>query len=201
MDTAVAAAAPGPPHPVKLRVDDDLRRSRLTVFFRLLLVIPHAVVLLLFALVAAVLLPVHWLVTLIAGKPAGSLHALYARTLRYSTQVSAYLHLLADPYPPFGGGSAYAVDLETAESPERQSRLVTFFRLFIAIPAFIIAYVLGEVLQIIAFLGWFVCLALGRMPEGMRNLGAYCLRYQMQTYAYAVLVTSRYPSFSFPKTE
>jgi hypothetical protein len=31
------------------------------------------------------------------------------------------------------------------------------------------------------------------MPEGMRNLGASCLRYSAQTYAYALLVTSRYP--------
>ena len=31
------------------------------------------------------------------------------------------------------------------------------------------------------------------MPEGMRNLGAACLRYSAQTYAYTLLVTSRYP--------
>jgi hypothetical protein len=31
------------------------------------------------------------------------------------------------------------------------------------------------------------------MPEGMRNLGVACLRYSAQTYAYALLVTGRYP--------
>ena len=30
-------------HPIRLVVTDDLKRSRLTVFFRLLLVIPHAI--------------------------------------------------------------------------------------------------------------------------------------------------------------
>ena len=50
--------------------------------------------------------------------------------------------------------------------------------------------------QIIGFLGWFVCLFTGRMPEGMRNLSAYCLRYYMQTEAYALLLTPRYPSLS-----
>jgi hypothetical protein len=34
----------GPPaHPIGLIVTDDLKRSRLTVFFRLLLVIPHLI--------------------------------------------------------------------------------------------------------------------------------------------------------------
>jgi Domain of unknown function (DUF4389) len=200
MDTAVPAAVPSPRHPVRLRVDDDLRRSRLTVFFRLLLAIPHFIVLMLFLVVAVVLLPIHWLITLIAGRPVGALHAFYARTLRYTTQVTAYLHLLANPFPPFGGGSPYPVDLEIGE-PDAQNRLVTFFRLILAIPAYLLASVLAYVLQIVAFLGWFVCLILGRMPEGMRNLGAYCLRFQMQTYAYILLVTSRYPSLSFPKTE
>lgn len=197
---AAAVAAPGPPHPVRLRVDDDLRRSRLTVFFRLLLVIPHLIVLSVFVLVAGVLLPIHWLATLIAGRPVGALHSLYARTLRYGTQVSAYFHLLSDPFPPFGGGGTYPVDLEL-EAPEAQSRLVTLFRIILVIPAWLLASVLAYVLQIVAFLGWFICLVLGRMPEGMRNLGAYCLRFQMQTYAYFVLATSRYPSLSFPKTE
>ena len=45
----------------------------------------------------------------------------------------------------------------------------------------------------IAFLAWWYALATARMPEGMRNLGASCLRYSAQTYAYALLVTSRYP--------
>jgi hypothetical protein len=52
------------------------------------------------------------------------------------------------------------------------------------------------VIGIIAFLGWFVCLVLGRMPEGMRNLSAYCIRYQTQTHAYAMILTDRYPSLS-----
>jgi hypothetical protein len=37
---------------------------------------------------------------------------------------------------------------------------------------------------------------LGRMPKGMRDLSAYCIRYQVQTWAYLVLLTSRYPSLA-----
>ena len=66
----------------------------------------------------------------------------------------------------------------------------------LVIPAYVFAAVLGTVAQVLAFVGWFVCLVLGRMPKGMRDLIAYCLRYQMQTYAYLFLLTSRYPSLA-----
>ena len=42
-----------PPHPVQLQLSDDGRRSRLTVFFRLLLVLPHLVWLSLWFVAAA----------------------------------------------------------------------------------------------------------------------------------------------------
>jgi hypothetical protein len=39
------------------------------------------------------------------------------------------------------------------------------------------------------------------MPKGMRDLSAYCLQYEAQTYAYLFLIlTDRYPSFSGPRS-
>ena len=52
------------------------------------------------------------------------------------------------------------------------------------------------VMGIVAFFAWFACLFLGRMPEGMRNLLAFTIRYHAQTQAYMSLVTSQYPSFN-----
>ncbi len=34
------------------------------------------------------------------------------------------------------------------------------------------------------------------MHEGMRDISAWMLRYEMQTYGYIFLLTSRYPSFA-----
>jgi hypothetical protein len=75
----------------------------------------------------------------------------------------------------------------------RQKRLTILFRFLLTIPAFIVAGMLGGVAWLIAFLCWWYALAMARMPEGMRNLGVACLRYSAQTYAYAFLLTSRYP--------
>lgn len=68
----------------------------------------------------------------------------------------------------------------------------------LAIPALIFAGVLGMVGQVIAFLGWFVCIVIGRMPKGMRDLGAYCMRFSAQTNTYAYLLTHRYPTLASP---
>ena len=62
--------------------------------------------------------------------------------------------------------------------------------------AYVLAYVLVVVLEVTAVIAWFTALALGRIPRGMRDLMAYCLRYQAQTYAYLLLLTGRYPSLA-----
>ncbi len=182
-------------HPIRLRVDDDLERSRLTVFLRLLLVIPHLVVLALWVVVVFVVAIVNWVVTLVTGRSPDVLHRFLAAFLRYAAHVAGYVMLLANPYPSFAPSTPYPIDIEVAP-PARQNRWVTGFRLILAIPALILANVLGQVVEVIAFLGWFVCLAIGRMPRGMRDLAAFCLRFQLQTYGYVLLLTQRYPSLS-----
>jgi hypothetical protein len=59
-----------------------------------------------------------------------------------------------------------------------------------------VAYVLQQVASIVAILAWFYALFTGQANKGMRDLQAYCIRYQAQTHAYLLLLTQRYPSFS-----
>ena len=35
-----------------------------------------------------------------------------------------------------------------------------------------------------------------RVPVGVQRLGAYCLRFQIQTLGYVLLVTDRYPTLA-----
>jgi hypothetical protein len=181
-------------HPIGLVVDDDLKRSRLTVFFRLLLAIPQAIWLAIWGIAVYFILFVVWIVAIFTGRVPDALHNFLAQYLRALTHLSAYLFLLANPWPPFGGEpGTYPVDLRV-EAAVQQSRLSIFFRLLLAIPAFVLSYVFRLVNQVVAFLGWFYCLATGEMNRGMRDLSAWMLRYEVQTYAYAMLLTSRYPA-------
>ena len=181
-------------HPVRITIDDDLRRSRLTVFFRLLLVIPHVVWLYLWGAVVEVAVIVGWIAALVLGRLPRPLHRFSAAYVSYASQVHAYLLLIANPFPGFVG-ARYPLQI-VIDPPARQNRLVTLFRLLLAVPAFLIATVLGYLLFVIWFLGWFAALATGRMPPGFRDAGAASIRYTAQTYAYTLLLTSRYPNSS-----
>jgi hypothetical protein len=190
MDSAIASQ-----HPIRLAVTDDLKRTRLTVFFRPLLAIPHWLWLSVWGIAASLAAIVNWVATLIMGRSPAGLHGFLAAYLRYLTHVNAYTHMMADPYPGFTGARGYPIDLEIAP-PAPQNRLVTLFRWLLLIPALIVAYLLGLVMYVIGLLGWLASLFLGRMPEGMRNLGSYCLRYTQQTVGYGYFVlTDKYPSF------
>jgi Domain of unknown function (DUF4389) len=181
-------------HPIRLIVSDDLGRSRLTVFFRLFLALPHLIWVAIWAYAVYLLAIVNWFVALFGGRLPDGLHSFQARWLRYATHVYAYLLLLADPFPSFSSSASYPIDLEV-EGPQKQNRWTVAFRLILAIPAWLLTTVLINVAGVLAFLGWFVCLVTGRMPEGMRNFGAFCLRYQQQTLGYGLLLlTQRYPS-------
>jgi 2-(1,2-epoxy-1,2-dihydrophenyl)acetyl-CoA isomerase len=183
-------------HPVELVVADGRRRWRLTTALRFVLVLPHLVVLAGWSLVALLVAIAGWFVVLVRGSLPRSLHFFLARFLRYQAHVYAYEFLIAEPFPGFRGEpGSYPVDLVIAP-PQPQNRWKAAFRLVLAIPAYVFASVLNSVLQVVALFGFFVALALGRLPKGMRDLGAYCIRYQAQTNAYLLLLTEAYPSLA-----
>ena len=180
-------------HPVRLEVSDDLSRNRLTVFFRLVMAIPHLLWLLLWGIAALLVAIVNWFATLFTGVPPAALQRFLVAYLRYATHVTAFVSLVADPFPGFTGrAGSYPVDLDFPP-PERQNRWVTGFRALLAIPAWLMASTYGGLLSAVAFLTWFAALFTGRAPRGLRNAGAVSIRYSQQTYAYLYLVTERYP--------
>jgi hypothetical protein len=182
-----------PDHPVRAVVTDELERSRLTILFRLLLSFPHFVWLVLWTVPASFAVVGAWFVALVAGRVPTALHRFLAAYVRYWTHVVAYLYVVGRRFPGFTGREgSYGIDVRI-DPPTAQSRWKTLFRLFLAIPALLVASALGNALFVLALLGWWVALVLGRMPEGLRNLGASCLRYSAQTYAYLGLLTDRYP--------
>ena len=189
-------AAALPPHPVTVDVRDELRRSRVTTLFRLPLALPHFVWLTLWSLAAAVVAVVAWLAALVLGRLPLALHRFLAAYVRYASHVVAFVTMVGGPFPGFvGRQGTYPVEIEIGP-PERQHRLVTLFRLLLAIPALVLASALQGVLVVVAIFGWFAALVTTRMPEGMRDLGAMAIRYNAQAYAYLLLVTPHYPSSS-----
>ena len=191
--TAVTASTAQ--HPVRLVVSDDLQRTRLTVFFRLILAIPHFIWVTLWGVIAILATIVNWFATLFTGRSPDGLHNFLATFLRYATHVRAYALLIADPFPAFAGTAGYPIDLEV-DPPQQQSRLTVGFRIILAIPALFVANILSNLSQLLAVFSWFIALVTGRVPEGLRNFAVLAQRFETQTYAYVMLLTERYPSFN-----
>jgi hypothetical protein len=182
-----------PAHPVRLELADRLERSRLTVFFRLLLAIPHLIWLSLWTVLVIPVVLVAWLAALATGRVPTALHRFLAAWVRYGIHVFAFLFLIGGPFPGFvGADGSYPVGI-TIDPPQRQHRAVTLFRLWLAIPALILGGAYAGVAWLVGLLGWWAALFTGRMPEGLRNLGAVSLRYSAQVNAYVFLLTDRYP--------
>jgi hypothetical protein len=194
METTAATASTAQ-HPVRIVVSDDLQRNRLTVFFRLILAIPHFVWVTLWAVIAILAAIVNWFATLFTGRSPDGLHTFLATFLRYGTHVRAYVLLIADPFPGFTGKPGYPIDLEV-DPPQPHSRLTVFFRIILAIPALFVTNILSNLSQLLAVFSWFIALVTGRVPEGLRNFAVLALRFETQTYAYVLLLTDRYPSFN-----
>jgi hypothetical protein len=169
----------------------------LAVLFRALLFVPHYLLLSVWIVLVVPVLPVTWLAALAAGRVPGGLHRFLAAFLRYSGQATAWFDLLSGRYPDPRRTREHPFRIEVPDS-RRQRRLVTLLRIPLAVPALVLASVFAVILTTVALGSWFVALLLGRTTAGMQELGTFCLRYELETSGYLLLLTGRYPRLEPP---
>lgn len=89
-------------YPAALHVTEPpTPRDRVTVAFRLVLGLPHIVVLWFLGVAWALTTVIAWFVILFTGSYPAPLFRFGVGVLRWTTRVEAYLLLLRDEYPPF----------------------------------------------------------------------------------------------------
>ena len=93
-------------------------------------------------------------------------------------------------------GQAYPATLEI-DRAERIANWRPIVQWLLAIPHFVILYVLGFVAEIVSIIGWFAILFTGKLPEGLANLVCLYVRYNNRTVAYAGFLREEYPPFAF----
>jgi hypothetical protein len=89
------------------------------------------------------------------------------------------------------------VDLE---HPLEVPRWAPFVQWFLAIPHFVVLWVLGMVAGVCAFIGFFAVLFTGRVPAGLFDVQVLYWRYQWRTYSYVLGLRGGYPPFDFQTT-
>lgn len=189
-------------YPVTFEADYVERRNRLSTFFRLILAIPLAIWLYLYAIVAYIAIVIAWFAIVIVGSYPKGLYDFVAGFTRFLARVTAYTALLCDPYPSFGGGedAAYPVRMRFEGPLTRYSRLKTLFRIILAIPIVILRYVMNLLLEIGAIAAWFVVLITGKMPRGLFDVMVLANSYIARSDAYLGLLTETYPPFQDEQT-
>ena len=206
-------------YPVSVSVEPALtNRNRLTTFFRLILAIPHIILVGgvglgiatsqndststssfgeggLLGAVAAFLAVISWFTIVITGTHIPSIRQFCAFYLRWRTRAGAYLMLLEDAYPPFGD-AAYPTSVEIVDPVGPRERLTVFFRLLLAIPHFIVLFFIFVAWFFTTVLAWFVILFSGSYPAGMYDFAVGSLRWLVRVEAYLLLLVDEYPPFS-----
>jgi hypothetical protein len=180
--------------PVLVAFAGSAPQSRLTVLIRLLMVIPHLIVLWALAIAAYVVVIIGWFGALFTGRLPDFAADYLAGFVRWQTRVFGYAILLTDVYPPFTLDDA-DYPIRVAVRPGRLNRLAVLFRFILLIPAWIIEAVLSYgAFTLVQIVSWLIVLVSGRMPDSLYQAMAAALRYQVRVIGYTFMLTSAYPA-------
>ena len=115
---------------------------------------------------------------------------------RFSTRVGAYLALLDDTYPSTDEEQSVHLAIEEPDG-ETLSRWLPLVKWLLAIPHYLVLFVLGIAGFFVVVFAWFAILFTGRYPRGAFGFVVGLFRWGLRVGAYAFLLTTdRYPPFS-----
>ena len=190
-------------------------RNRLTTFFRLLLAIPHLILVGgvgfafgarndnrsaggeggLLGAVAVFLAIVSWFTLVFAGTHIVGIRQFTNFYLRWRVRAISYLMLLEDPYPPFGD-APYPASIEIVEPVGPRDRLGIALRLLYAIPHLIVLFFVIIAWGFTTVAAWFLILFTGAYPKALFDFGVGAMRWRLRVEAYMLLMVDAYPPFS-----
>jgi len=185
-------------YPVTYEQHPPVERNRLTVFFRLFMCIPHAIVSWFYGIAVFFVDVAAWFAILFTGRFPQGMYDFVVNYLRFYTRYCGYALLVVDEFPPFDGAAhpQYPIRVEIGAPAPQYSRLKAFFRIILAIPICVLQYVLQIWIVVVAIGIWFVALATGKTPPGMSEAMHFPMSYFVRSTAYIYLITDIYPPIS-----
>jgi hypothetical protein len=171
------------------------RLSRLLIFVKWLLAIPHYIVLFVLGIAGFIVWVIGFFAILITGNYPRSLFDFMVMLLQWSARVTGYVNLMTDAYPPFGEGD-HPVNLRL-DYPPHLSRLLIFVKWLLLIPHFFVLYVLGIVSSVITVIAFFAILFTAKYPRGLFDFMVGYYRWSNRVSSYFLLMTDAYPPFGF----
>jgi hypothetical protein len=206
-----------PVYPARLDVDYVEQHNRATTLFRLVLIVPVAVVIGL--LTAGATQQAYDAAGAEVGTTSGGITAgLFLATLlmilfrrryprwwfdfavelaRFGTRICAYLALLTDQYPSTVEQQSVHLEIDYPQVERDLNRWLPLVKWLLAIPHFLVLIVLSVAAFFAVGVAWFAILLTGRYPRGLFDFVVGVGRWWLRVQAYAfLLVTDRYPPFA-----
>jgi hypothetical protein len=209
-------------YPARLEVDFTVERNRVTTLFRLVLVIPIAIV---YGVLTAGATTTTTYTTAYAGTVktvsttgGGIVAGLFMATLlmilfrqryprwwfdfareltRFGTRIGAYVVLLTDEYPSTVEEQRVHLDIDYPDVKRDLNRWLPLVKWFLAIPHYVVLFFLAVGAFFGVIFAWFAILITGSYPPGVFAFVVGVGRWALRVEAYAfLLVTDRYPPFS-----
>src|SRR5438093_3210820 len=204
------------PYAARLNIDYPARLSRITTFFRLIWIIPIALVLgrltasgnqtmvtatgeqlrsVGFGLLGGLAIATALMIAIRVRYPRWWFD--FARELtRFGTRVGAYLALLTDRYPSTVEEQTVHLDLDYPDVKSDLNRWLPLVKWLLAIPHYLVLFFLDIAVLVVVIVTWFAILFTGRYPRGMFDFVEGVIRWHNRVVGYAfTLVTDRYPPF------
>jgi hypothetical protein len=212
------------PYAARLEVDYPEKSDRLTTFFRLLWVIPIAIVLSLITGAGQTITNTVFLngagevITKTRETAGGLVVGLFSATAlmilfrrrfprwwfdfsreltRFEARVSAYATLLTDQYPSTVDEQSVHLEIDYPNAETDLNRWLPLVKWFLAIPHYVVLFFLSIAGFFAMILAWLAILVTGRYPRSLFDFNVGVSRWWLRVGAYAfLLVTDRYPPFS-----
>jgi Domain of unknown function (DUF4389) len=202
------------PYPASLSVDyPDRELNRLTSFFRLITIIPIAILL---CLVNGYVFRSEGEHGLVVSFSAGGVLFLATMLMlvfrrkyprwwfdwnialtRFSARVGAYLALLRDEYPSTDEDQTVHIEIPYPDAKKDLNQWLPLVKWLLAIPHYIVLFFLGIAAIFSVIITWFAILFTGRYPRGLFDFVVGVMRWSLRVLAYAALLTTdEYPPFT-----
>lgn len=190
-------------------VDDEYRSRGLAalgvvLFAKAILLIPHAILLLLYGIVVQFIVWIgYWYILIQGGKPfwVENYEIIF---LEWFSRVFAWFTSVTDVYPTFGTDENHPAQVEVMEAPEPQNRLlavagILLIRTLMAVPHLFILTWLTIGTLIAAWLGYVMILINGQLPLWLHWYFVGFHRWWARTWGWIAALTDEYPPFRLSK--
>jgi uncharacterized protein DUF4389 len=115
---------------------------------------------------------------------------------RFTNRVTAYLALMTDRYPSTDDHQSVHLDYVYPDAARDLNRWLPLVKWLLAVPHYVVLFFLDIAAFVVVVMTWFAILFTGTYPRGMFGFVEGVIRWNVRVTAYTLtLVTDRYPPF------